>query len=90
MAYPPIEDHGVIGNLHTVALVALDGCIDFMCFPDFDSPTIFASLLDDRRGGRFRLAPILCRRAMQGFHGPARAGRTTHRGPRSTCPGTAN
>jgi GH15 family glucan-1,4-alpha-glucosidase len=41
-----IEDHAVIGNLATVALVATDGTIDFNCYPDFDSPTIFASLLD--------------------------------------------
>ncbi len=59
MSYPPIENHGVIGDLHTVALVAIDGTIDFMCSPHFDSPTIFASLLDRRRGGRFRLAPTL-------------------------------
>ncbi len=59
--YEPIENHAVIGDLNTVALVALDGTIDFMCFPDFDSPTIFASLLDARRGGFFRIAPVLSR-----------------------------
>lgn len=53
MAYPEIEDHGIIGNLRTVALVAKDGCIDCMCYPDFDSPTVFASLLDEDAGGRF-------------------------------------
>lgn len=52
-----IENHGVIGDLHTVALVGIDGTIDFMCFPRFDSPTIFAALLDPLRGGHFRLAP---------------------------------
>ncbi len=57
MAYKPIEQYGIIGDLHTVALVAMDGSIDFMCFPDFDSPTIFAALLDERKGGSFRLAP---------------------------------
>lgn len=59
MAYQPIEHYGVIGDLHTVALVGMDGSIDFMCFPRFDSPTIFAALLDDERGGRFRLAPVM-------------------------------
>jgi len=54
---PPIGDHGVIGDLNTVALVAMDGTIDFMCFPSFDSPTLFAALLDHARGGAFRLAP---------------------------------
>ncbi len=56
-AYPPIENHGIIGDLHTVALVSTDATIDFLCFPDFDSPSIFASLLDAQRGGSFELAP---------------------------------
>ncbi len=53
----PIEEHGIVGDLHTVALVGTDGAIDFMCLPRFDSPTIFASLLDPAQGGRFQLAP---------------------------------
>src|ERR1041385_5860929 len=57
MGYTPIENYGVIGDLNTAALVGMDGSIDFMCFPDFDSPTIFAALLDDEKGGRFKLAP---------------------------------
>jgi GH15 family glucan-1,4-alpha-glucosidase len=52
-----IADHAVIGNLATVALVTLDGTIDFMCWPRFDSPTIFAALLDNQAGGVFELAP---------------------------------
>ncbi|HEU4611550.1 MAG TPA: trehalase-like domain-containing protein, partial [Kofleriaceae bacterium] len=59
MSYRPIESYGIIGDLHTTALVGLDGSIDFMCFPKFDSPTVFAALLDNRRGGRFRIAPVL-------------------------------
>ena len=55
MHYPPIEQHGVIGDLHTVALVGMNGSIDFMCFPRFDSPTIFASLLDQQHGGEFSI-----------------------------------
>ncbi|MGE5188445.1 MAG: glycoside hydrolase family 15 protein [Gemmatimonadota bacterium] len=57
--YRPIEDYGVIGDLHTVALVGIDGSIDFMCFPEFDSPTVFAALLDHEKGGRFRISPVL-------------------------------
>jgi GH15 family glucan-1,4-alpha-glucosidase len=49
--YPAIEDHAVIGDLHTVALVATDGTIDWCCLPRFDSPAVFASLLDADRGG---------------------------------------
>src|SRR6266704_395690 len=59
MSYQPIENHGIIGDLHTVALVGMDGAIDFMCLPEFDSPSVFAALLDHRRGGRFQLAPLL-------------------------------
>lgn len=55
----PIENHGIIGDLRTVALVALDGAIDFLCWPRFDSPSLCACLLDDDRGGRFELAPEL-------------------------------
>jgi GH15 family glucan-1,4-alpha-glucosidase len=50
MAYQPIENYGVIGDLNTVALVGLNGSIDFMSFPDFDSPSIFAALLDHENG----------------------------------------
>ncbi len=58
MAYRPIENYGVIGDLETVALVGMDGTIDFMCFPHFDSPSIFAALHDDQKVGRFRIAPV--------------------------------
>lgn len=57
MAYQPIENYGVIGDLHTVALVGMNGSIDFFCTPEFDSPTVFAALLDDKKGGRFSIAP---------------------------------
>jgi GH15 family glucan-1,4-alpha-glucosidase len=58
MSYPPIADHGLIGDLQTAALVATDGTIDWFCCPRFDSPSVFASLLDDQKGGRFALAPL--------------------------------
>ena len=59
MSYLPVENHGIIGNLNTAALVGMDGCIDFLCFPYFDSPSVFASLLDSKKGGHFKLAPVL-------------------------------
>jgi len=57
MAYLPIESYGVIGDLHTAALVGLNGSIDWLCFPRFDSPSVFAAILDDEKGGRFKIAP---------------------------------
>jgi GH15 family glucan-1,4-alpha-glucosidase len=55
--YPNISDHGLIGDLQTAALVSTDGTVDFFCCPRFDSPSVFASLLDAERGGYFRIAP---------------------------------
>ena len=56
-AYPPIADHGLIGDLQTSALVSTDGTIDWFCCPRFDSPSVFASLLDHQRGGFFSIRP---------------------------------
>jgi GH15 family glucan-1,4-alpha-glucosidase len=53
--YPEIADHGLIGDLQSAALVAVDGTIDWFSCPRFDSPTVFASLLDHERGGHFRI-----------------------------------
>jgi GH15 family glucan-1,4-alpha-glucosidase len=55
--YPPIETHGVIGDLQTAALITEGGTIDWFCCPRFDSPSIFASLLDYEKGGYFKIAP---------------------------------
>lgn len=56
--YQPIENYGVIGDLRTVALIGKNGSIDFLCFPNFDSPSIFAALLDSEKGGFFQISPI--------------------------------
>jgi GH15 family glucan-1,4-alpha-glucosidase len=55
--YLPIADHGLIGDLHTTALVGVEGTIDWYCCPDFDSPSVFAAILDRARGGHWRIAP---------------------------------
>ena len=57
MAYQPIENYGVIGNMRTVALVGMDGSIDWFCCPNFDSPSVFAAILDGKKGGYFKIAP---------------------------------
>lgn len=58
MSYKPIHDYGLIGDMNSAALVGLDGSIDWACFPRFDSPSVFASILDDVKGGRFALSPV--------------------------------
>src|SRR4051794_38187132 len=73
MSYPSIADHGLIGDLQTSALVATDGTIDWFCCPRFDSPSVFASLLDDRKGGRFALAPVTPATTRKHMYMPARA-----------------
>jgi GH15 family glucan-1,4-alpha-glucosidase len=57
MVYQAIEDYGMIGDMHTVALVGLNGSIDWMCIPTFDSPSVFGAILDDDKGGYFRVWP---------------------------------
>jgi len=67
--YKPISDYGVIGDMHTAALVGLDGSIDWYCAPRFDSPSVFAALLDVRKGGKFQLSPTDSFTAKQSYEG---------------------
>ncbi|KAH9834666.1 glycoside hydrolase family 15 protein [Rhodofomes roseus] len=57
--YIPLADHGLIGNLRTAALVSTDGSIESYCVPNFDSPSIFARILDDKKGGHFSITPTI-------------------------------
>jgi GH15 family glucan-1,4-alpha-glucosidase len=57
MSFEPIENYGVIGNMCSLALVSVNGSIDFLCYPNFDSPTVFAALLDGQKGGCFQIQP---------------------------------
>ncbi len=56
LRYPSIADHGLVGDLQTCALVSAEGVVDWMCAPRFDSPSVFAALLDHDRGGYFSIS----------------------------------
>ena len=58
ITYSPIKDFGLIGDLHTAALVSKLGSIDWCCWPDFDSPAVFCKLLDAELGGSFATNPL--------------------------------
>src|SRR3954471_18888056 len=57
VTYLPIEQYGIIGDLESVALVGINGSIDWYCFPRIDSPSVFGGLLDHDHGGRFQICP---------------------------------
>ena len=58
MTYQGIGNYGIIGDLHTIALVGLNGSIDWCCLPRFDSPSVFGAILDHKTGGHFKIAPV--------------------------------
>ena len=70
MAYQPIENYGIIGDMHTAALVGMDGSIDWFCYPHFDSPSVFAAILDDNKGGYFKIAPPAANVTHKQFYWP--------------------
>lgn len=70
MEYQPIEDYGIIGNMYTTALVGKNGSIDWFCFPNHDSPSVFAAMLDESKGGYFKITPIVCDDTHKQFYWP--------------------
>src|SRR5687768_15614819 len=55
--YQPIENYAIVGDLSTIALIGLNGSVDFLCLPNVDSPSVFAALLDSEKGGYFKIIP---------------------------------
>src|SRR6202171_1088100 len=70
MSFEPIENYGVIGNMRSIALVGVNGSMHFLCYPNFDSPTVFAALRDDERGGCFQIQPQLRERRVRQMYLP--------------------
>jgi hypothetical protein len=81
LAYQPIENHGIVGDLHTVALVGLNGSVDWLCYPHFDSPSVFAAILDDRKGGHFSIRPAFEGYRCKQFYWPETNVLITRSGP---------
>jgi GH15 family glucan-1,4-alpha-glucosidase len=71
MAYLPIENYGIIGNMRTAALVGVNGSIDWYCTPHFDSPSVFGAILDDGKGGGFQISPVAGHVKAKQFYWPA-------------------
>ncbi|MFO0698309.1 MAG: glycoside hydrolase family 15 protein [Nitrospira sp.] len=70
MSYEPIQNYGIIGNMRTAALIGMHGSIDWLCLPYFDSPSVFAAILDDHKGGRFQIAPMSGRASCKQLYWP--------------------
>jgi GH15 family glucan-1,4-alpha-glucosidase len=68
LGYKEISEYGLIGNMLTAALVGSDGSIDWHCLPNFDSPSVFAAILDDKKGGFFKIAPRESLRRQQFYY----------------------
>ncbi len=78
MGYQAIQNYGIIGNMYTTALVGLGGSIDWFCFPNHNSPSVFAALLDDNKGGYFKISPMTAEVTHKQFYWPETNVLVTH------------
>ena len=81
----PIGDYGLIGNRRSAALVGLDGSIDWCCLPRFDSPSVFAALLDTEKGGSFSISPVGPYTSTQRYLGDSNVLETRFSNTEATC-----
>jgi GH15 family glucan-1,4-alpha-glucosidase len=81
LGYKNIADYGVIGNGLTLGLIGIDGSLDWMCFPFIDSPSVFAAVLDDKKGGRFAVRPAYDFDSVQNYLPRTNVLQTTFRTP---------
>lgn len=79
--YKDLEEYGIIGNLETCALIGNDGSIDWLCFPYLESPSVFAAILDNKRGGHFTIQPVSKFHSFQAYIKSTNVLRTTFNTP---------
>ena len=84
MQAPRIYDYAIIGDSRSAALVSREGSIDWLCWPRFDSPSLFAALLDPEAGGHFRIAPAVAGRSARAYLDDSNVLATTFENPEGT------